>query len=116
MQSRLTGANYRYAIEIMVIGVLLSIGIIWVAPGPLFTLIMRDYGIDRAMVGLTTSIVSLVMAVSCILSGILANRLGLKKTFAIGAFLWPIPVEPYRVKIVSAGLMFYVLAQLIGRG
>jgi hypothetical protein len=34
--------------------------------------------------------------------------------FAIGAFLWPVPVEPYRVKIVSAGLMFYVLAQLIG--
>jgi hypothetical protein len=33
--------------------------------------------------------------------------------FAIGAFAWPPVVEPWRLKIVSAGLMFYVLAQLI---
>ena len=30
--------------------------------------------------------------------------------FAIGGFGWLAPVEPYRVKIVSAGLFFYVLA------
>jgi cyanate permease len=87
LHSSTPGSNYKYVIEIIIIGVLLSVGIIWVAPGPLFTFIMKDYGIDRATVGLTTSIVSLVMAVSCVLSGILANRLGLKKTFAIGAFL-----------------------------
>lgn len=34
--------------------------------------------------------------------------------FFIGAFAWPVPVEPYRLKIVSAGLMFWVLAQLVG--
>jgi hypothetical protein len=34
--------------------------------------------------------------------------------FAIGAFAWPVPVEPYRVKIVSAGLMFYILSLMIG--
>jgi hypothetical protein len=33
--------------------------------------------------------------------------------FALGAFAWPVPIEPYRVKIVSAGLMFWVLASLI---
>ena len=30
--------------------------------------------------------------------------------FAIGGFGWLAPVEPYRVKLVSAGLFFYVLA------
>jgi len=35
--------------------------------------------------------------------------------FAIAAFAWPAPIEPWRVKIVAAGLMFYVLAQLIGK-
>ena len=35
--------------------------------------------------------------------------------FALGAFAWPPIVEPWRVKIVSAGLMFWVLAQLVGR-
>lgn len=34
--------------------------------------------------------------------------------FFIGAFAWPAPVEPYRAKIVSAGLMFYILSLLIG--
>ena len=30
--------------------------------------------------------------------------------FAIGAFGWLAPVEPYRIKIVSAGLFFYTLS------
>ena len=30
--------------------------------------------------------------------------------FAIGGFGWLAPVEPYRVKIVSAGLFFWVLS------
>jgi hypothetical protein len=33
--------------------------------------------------------------------------------FALGAFAWPIPFDGWRVKIVSAGLMFLVLSQLI---
>jgi hypothetical protein len=30
--------------------------------------------------------------------------------FAIGAFGWLAPVEPYRTKIISAGLFFWVLS------
>lgn len=33
--------------------------------------------------------------------------------FALAGFGWPAPVEPYRVKIIGAGLFFYVLAQLV---
>ena len=36
--------------------------------------------------------------------------------FFIGAFAWPPTVEPWRVKIVSAGLMFYILSMLVGKG
>jgi len=35
--------------------------------------------------------------------------------FFIGAFAWPAPIEPYRLKIVSACLMCMVLAQLVNR-
>jgi hypothetical protein len=35
--------------------------------------------------------------------------------FAIGAFLWPVSTDPYRIRVMSAGLMFLALAQLIGR-
>jgi hypothetical protein len=30
--------------------------------------------------------------------------------FVIGAFAWPAPVEPYRIKIVSAGLLAWCAA------
>lgn len=30
--------------------------------------------------------------------------------FAIAGFGWPAPVEPYRMKLVAAGLFFWVLS------
>ncbi len=36
--------------------------------------------------------------------------------FAIGGFGWLAPVEPYRTKIISAGLFFWVLSQLLTGG
>lgn len=80
-------SSYRFIIEILVIGILSSVGLIWMAPGPLFPMIMEDYSIDRVTVSLATAIVSLNMAIFAIPAGIIANRVGLKKTFAVGAFL-----------------------------
>lgn len=80
-------SRYRFVIEVLVIAVLLCVGMLWIAPGPLFSLIMQDYGINRAMVSWTTSIVSLLMAIFAIPAGILASRIGLKRTFGIGIFL-----------------------------
>lgn len=34
--------------------------------------------------------------------------------FAIGGFGWFAPIEPCRVKLVAAGLFFYVLSLLVG--
>jgi cyanate permease len=78
---------YKYTIEIIVACVVVCCGALWVAPGPLFPLIMKDFGVNSSTVGLTTSIVAMVMAVSSFLSGFLVSRIGLKKTFAIGSFL-----------------------------
>ncbi len=80
-------SHYRFIVEILIVCLLLSVGLLWVAPGPLFPLIMEDYGIGRATVSWVTSIVSLVMAFFAIPAGIIASRIGLKRTFAIGAFL-----------------------------
>jgi hypothetical protein len=35
--------------------------------------------------------------------------------FAIAGFAWPVPIDAWRVKLIAAGLMFWVLASLIGR-
>lgn len=32
---------------------------------------------------------------------------------AIGAFAWPAPVEPFRLKLLCAAFMFFMLAQMI---
>jgi hypothetical protein len=33
--------------------------------------------------------------------------------FAIGAFAWPAPIEPYRIRFVAAGLLSVVVSFLI---
>ena len=82
-----SNSRYRFVIEALILCFALSAGLIWIAPGPLFPMIMQNYGIDRATVSWLTSIVSLVMGVCAIPAGIAANRIGLRKTFAIGVFL-----------------------------
>lgn len=80
-------SRYRFVVEAVILSIVLSAGLLWIAPGPLFPLIMDDYGVDRATVSWLTSIVSLIMGACAIPAGVLASRIGLKKTFAIGAFL-----------------------------
>ncbi|MDD5082644.1 MAG: MFS transporter [Dehalococcoidales bacterium] len=79
-------SSYRFVIEAVMIGILLCNGLIWIAPGPLFPYIMQDFGVDRATVGWTNSLVSLIVAATAIPAGILAGKIGIKRTFAIGAF------------------------------
>jgi cyanate permease len=80
-------SSYRIVIEILIGSVMLFVGLLWIAPGPLFPMIMHDYAIDRATVSFSTSLVSLVMGIFAIPAGVIAHRIGLRKTFAIGAFL-----------------------------
>jgi cyanate permease len=47
-------------------------------------MIMQDYEINRATVSLLTSTVSLIMGVCTIPVGIVATKIGMRKTFAIG--------------------------------
>ncbi len=80
-------SKYRYLIGIIIILAMLSAGLLWIAPGPLFPLIMQDFNVARTTVSWLTSIVSLIMGICAIPAGILANKIGLKATFSIGTFL-----------------------------
>jgi len=82
-----TESRYRFIVGAIILLAMLAAGALWVAPGPLFPLIMRDLSADRTTVSWLTSIVSLVMGICAIPAGILASRIGLKRTFAIGFFL-----------------------------
>jgi cyanate permease len=79
--------SYRFVVEAVLLGLQLCVGIIWVAPGPIFSAIMQEFSVDRTVVSLTTSLVPLLMAAFAIPAGILASRIGLKKVFSVGALL-----------------------------
>ncbi len=36
--------------------------------------------------------------------------------FAIAGFGWPAPVEPWRTRLIGAGLFFYILSMLVNGG
>ena len=80
-------SRYRFVIEGLICSMLVLVGLLWIAPGPLFSLISAEYGINRTLVGLTTSIMSLAMGAASVPAGILSNKIGLRKSFTIGAFL-----------------------------
>ncbi len=79
--------HYRFVIEALVLLILTSVGIIWVATGPILSPMMEEYGISRGTVSWSASIAALVVVIFSVPSGILCSKIGTKKTFAIGAFL-----------------------------
>lgn len=79
--------RYRFVIQTLVILVRICIGLIWASAGPLLPLIMQEYGISRGTVSWYVSAVPVIMASLTIPASIVGTRLGLKKMFAIGAFL-----------------------------
>lgn len=79
--------RYRFVIEALVLLILTCIGVIWVATGPILSPMMEDYGISRGTVSWSASIAALVVVFFSVPSGILCSKIGIRKTFAIGAFL-----------------------------
>lgn len=81
-------SSYRWAIQAILLVLQISMGLNFMAPTPLFTFIMDDYGIGRGLVSLLMSGLLIVVAVSLIPSGLLINSIGIKKaTFIAGLFM-----------------------------
>lgn len=79
-------SRYRFTIEALIFSVLISLGLSWMAIASLFPRLMEEFQVSRAAISLLTSVVALMSAVFTLLGGIIAAKIGLKKTFAIGAF------------------------------
>ncbi len=74
-------------IEALVLLMRAGLGLNWNCAGPLLPFIMQEYGVSRGEVSWIISLVSIFMTASAVPSGLLAARIGIKKTFAIGGFL-----------------------------
>lgn len=78
--------RYRFVIAWLTVPARFCYGII-ASAGPLLPLIMADLSISRGTAGWFVSAPQIMMTAFSVPAGILANRIGLKKTFAIGFFL-----------------------------
>ena len=80
-------SSYRWTIQGVLIFMQIGLGLNFMAPTPLFTLIMEDYGINRGLVSLLVSAPIIVLTISLLPSGILISKIGSKKAMAIGGLL-----------------------------
>lgn len=106
MGERATGSSYRWVIEGALLLMQVGIGINFMAPAPLFPMIMDEYALSRTSVSLLVAVVTLGIALLTLPAGVIASKVGLAKSYAIGGLL------------MSAGLLaplapsFYALLAL----
>ena len=75
-------SRYRWVIEGIVLPLHIGIGMNFIAPAPLFPIIMEHYDINRGTVSLLLGAVTVVLTVFLIPGGILAARIGPRKAIA----------------------------------
>jgi hypothetical protein len=64
---------YRWIIQTIIILLQIGLGLNFMAPSPLFLLIIDNYGISKGIVSILVSSVTLVMAISLIPGGFLIS-------------------------------------------
>jgi len=79
---------YRWVLQSILLVLQIGLGLNFMAPTPLFTLIMEDYGLSKASVSLLVSTVLFVLTISLLPGGLLVSRIGSRKAIAVcGVFL-----------------------------
>ncbi len=79
--------QYRILIETMVFPIVALSAVVLIGASPLIPAIIQEYNISRGEVSLVISLVPVAVAIFTIPAGILARKIGVKNTFAIGAIL-----------------------------
>lgn len=80
-------SSYRWTIQGILIFMQIGMGLNFMAPTALFTLIMNDYDISRGVVSLLVSVALMVLTVGLLPGGILIARVGSKRAMAISGLL-----------------------------
>lgn len=80
-----TPTRYRYVIETLLFFTYVVFGISWIAITPMVGDLQKEYNITLAQLGMLTTMVSIAKVIAPLLTGLLAVRIGLKKTILIGS-------------------------------
>ena len=80
-------SRYRFVILGIIVLIRSCLGMNWASAGPLIPLLIETFGMSRSAAGWYASIAPLSIAVVSLPINMIVARLGLNKTFAVGAFL-----------------------------
>ncbi|MBV8062951.1 MAG: MFS transporter, partial [Nevskia sp.] len=86
MTSTETPSRYRFLIEALLFLTYAAFGLSWIGITPLLGEVQAAFGVSRADLGLMTTVVAIAKVAAPLLTGLLALRIGLKRTILIGAF------------------------------
>lgn len=107
----------RHRAGALLLLVLFTMGLNFMAVAPLLPLIQAEYGVSQTMVGLLIGAVSLMLALGMTPGGIIISRLGVKKALAIGAALLSggalIPLAPDFSIVLALRVVFSLGATLV---
>ncbi len=78
---------YRWAIELLLLMLLISQSLTWLAPAPILEEIKNGLGIRLSSAGLIISIIALCIGVFSILGAVVAERVGALRALIIGIWL-----------------------------
>ena len=104
---------YRWIIQTIIILLQISLGLNFMAPSPLFLLIIDNYGISKGIVSILVSSVTLVMAISLIPGGFLISVIGSKKAMTLSGVLMSAGLL---IPLVDSFTMLVVLRIFFGIG
>jgi len=80
-------SSQRWIIQAMLMLLQIGMGLNFMSPTPLFTLIMSDYDIGRSSVSLLVSATIIVITVALLPGGVLIAKIGSKRAMTIAGFL-----------------------------
>ncbi len=112
-----TANRYRWVIEATLLPLNAAIPLNFLAPTPVFSLIMEEYGLNRGTVSLLVAVVAVVFTVFLVPGGLIVARLGPRKAIAIGGVLAAVgmltPLAPSFWTVMVLRLVFGVGASII---
>lgn len=76
---------YRFLVEALLFLTYAAFGLSWIAITPLMGELQATFHVNAAELGLITTMVSMAKVVAPVLTGLLAVRLGLKRTLVVGS-------------------------------
>ena len=109
--------RYRWVVEGSLLPIQIALGLNFLAPAPLFPFIMQDFGLERGIVSLLVASVTVMMAMIMLPASVLAPKIGLKRSLALGCLLMSsgvlIPLNSSFANLLLLRILFGVGAGIV---